>query len=94
MKALTAADFAPGARWQRTFHVDGCRVRVRRNGGKWHVKVTDPAGDYAHELRTLARVAGLLAEAHIAGGVGLNIGHPRIIADHEPLPETSTEDTP
>lgn len=92
MKPLTVADFAPGSRWQRTFYVDGCRVLwTRRRSGAFHLRATDPTGDYRHEFVVLARVAALLAEAHVAHGVGINIGTPRIISDHPALPVT-TED--
>ena len=85
MKPLMISDFAQGARWQRTFHVDGCRVLMwRLRSGKIWTKVTDPAGNYALELRVLAHVAGVMAEVHIARGAAINIGRPRLIADHEP----------
>jgi hypothetical protein len=95
MKALTSADFRPGSRWQRTFRVEGCRVRLTcRDGTRFKVKVTDPKGDYLLEREVMARVAGLLADAHVAHGIGINIGHPSWIADHAAPPPTSTRETP
>lgn len=91
VKPLTNADFQPGKRWQRTFHVWGCRVRLTcRDGARFRVKVTDPNGDYLREREVLARVAGLLADAHISHGVGINIGHPTWIADHPAPPPVTT----
>lgn len=77
---------AASGRHQRTFCVDGVRVLVTWRGegfDRGRVRVTDPGGDRAKERRVLASVAAGFAAAFVAEGIGISIGNPQVIPDHE-----------
>ena len=77
---------AASRRHQRTFRVDGVRVLVTWRGkgfDRGRVRVTDPGGDCARERRVAALVAAGFAAAFVAEGIGISIGSPRVIPDHE-----------
>lgn len=79
-------DRAAPRRHQRTFRLDGVRVLVTWRGegfDRGRVRVTDPGGDCAKEQRVIASVAAAFAAAFVTRGLGISIGNPRVIPDHE-----------